>query len=280
MIIQLSEGDAKKEIEDAEKEAEEEKRKKIVEEIERTESWIDTVTENGILVRRRLFREPIQADTKIEIQESLAQARDLLEDAREHLDQGDFRALQKSLSSAKFAASKAIYKQSTWWRFLNIYGGHIWIYLIGLLAAVFFIFYLNGTEPSNGSGINQSGINLATKLGVERSAINATAWGIIAAVLRAMWFLKSRVDERRYRNAWNIYFLSIPFLGGMLGSIVYLIILGGLFALSTNAGHINPLAIIPFAALAGYNWEWAITIFNKIGDLLIDGKTPLDKKSI
>jgi len=56
----------------------------------------------------------------------------------------------------------------------------------------------------------------------------------------------------------------------MLGSVVYLIILGGLFALQTNDtdSAINPLTIIPFAALAGYNWELAINLFNKIGDLL------------
>jgi hypothetical protein len=34
--------------------------------------------------------------------------------------------------------------------------------------------------------------------------------------------------------------------------------------------EVNPvttqLGIIPFAALAGFNWEWAIMLFKRIGD--------------
>jgi membrane associated rhomboid family serine protease len=86
-----------------------------------------------------------------------------------------------------------------------------------LLAAIFLIFY---SQP-----------DLDTKLKVRDPAINATAWGVIGAVLRAMWFLKSKVDMRTYRNAYNIYFISVPFLGGILGTIIYLLFLGGLFAL-------------------------------------------------
>jgi hypothetical protein len=90
-----------------------------------------------------------------------------------------------------------------------------------------------------------------------------------------------------YRNAYNIYFISVPFLGGILGAIIYLLLLGGLFALQggTQSGvsqiSINPLTIIPFAALAGYNWEWAINLFNRIGDFLMEDKTrPTSKKAI
>jgi hypothetical protein len=148
-----------------------------------------------------------------------------------------------------------------------MYGVLVWFYLIGILAAVFLVFFYDREL-------------LTTNLGIDQAALNAAGWGVIAAVLRAMWFLRGTVDERRYRKSWNVYFISIPFIGGMLGSIVYLIIFGGLIAVSntTTTSSINPLAIIPFAALAGYNWEWAINIFNRIGEL-VESKPPPDRAS-
>ena len=152
-----------------------------------------------------------------------------------------------------------------------------------ILAAVFTVFFYGR-------------VTLTTNLGIDQAALNAAAWGVIAAVLRALWFLRGTVDERRYRKSSNLYFISIPFIGGILGSVVYLIILGGLLAISTTTitttnttttaaanpktitATPNPLAIIPFAALAGYNWEWAINIFNRIGDL-VQSKPPPDRAS-
>jgi hypothetical protein len=161
-----------------------------------------------------------------------------------------------------------------------MYGIYVWFYLIGILAAVFFVFFY-GSEP------------LTKGLGIDQAALNAAGWGVIAAVVRALWFLRGTVDENRYRKSWNLYFLSIPFIGGILGSIVYLIIIGGLLAVSspnttatpttpntvtTTIVKPNPLAIIPFAALAGYNWEWAISILNRIGDL-VESRPPPDRRS-
>jgi len=171
---------------------------------------------------------------------------------------------EKNISEVIELYSKALYAPGSTWRFVNMYGGYMWFYLIGILAAVFFVFFY-GREL------------LTTNLGIDQAALNAAAWGVIAAILRAMWFLRGTVDERRYRKSWNLYFISIPFIGGILGSMVFLIIYGGLLALSTTAttSNVNPLAIIPFAALAGYNWEWAINIFNRIGEL-VESKPPPD----
>jgi hypothetical protein len=35
----------------------------------------------------------------------------------------------------------------------------------------------------------------------------------------------------------------------------------------------RPEVIIPIAALAGFNWEWAVKIFRRIGDII----TPADQ---
>jgi hypothetical protein len=196
-----------------------------------------------------------------------------IKEARSLLEQNKLPEAELEISKAKREYSRKVDAAPFGWKFSNLYGGYIWIYLVLLLAAIFLIFY--------------SQADLETKLKVRDPAINATAWGVIGAVLRAMWFLKSKVDMRTYRNAYNVYFISVPFLGGILGAIIYLLLLGGLFALQggTQSGvsqiSINPLTIIPFAALAGYNWEWAINLFNRIGDFLMEDKTrPTSKKAI
>jgi hypothetical protein len=105
--------------------------------------------------------------------------------------------------------------------------------------------------------------------------------------------LKEKVDERGFRKAWNIYFISIPFLGGILGGVVYLIIFARYFILTgpsnptstatttikstSNAvtnSSISAITIIPFSALAGYNWEWAIGVFNQVGERFPIKTTP------
>jgi hypothetical protein len=92
---------------------------------------------------------------------------------------------------------------------------------------------------------------------------------INSATLYGHEFCYYTVNDRMYRNSFTIYFISVPFLGGIFGGIVYILIVGGL--VSVTQGQItvtNPYAIIPFAAFAGFNWEWAIGIFRKIEDLL------------
>jgi hypothetical protein len=198
-------------------------------------------------------------------------------------DEYPYKETERKLSEATELYSKALYKRKWYWRYVNMYGVYVWIYLIGILAAIFLVFFYGR-------------VTLTTNLGIDQAALNAAAWGVIAAVLRALWFLRGTVDERRYRKSSNLYFISIPFIGGILGSVVYLIILGGLLAISTTTitttntittaaanpktitATPNPLAIIPFAALAGYNWEWAINIFNRIGDL-VQSKPPPDRAS-
>jgi hypothetical protein len=185
----------------------------------------------------------------------------------------DLSKCEKFLSEAKQYYANALYSVGRGWIFENEYAGYIWIWLAGLLVSVFALYYF---------GVN---IQLSEKLHVPDAAINAVTWGVIGAVLRAIWFLKEKVDERGFRKSWNVYFISIPFLGGILGGIVYLIVFAGLVILTgpssipanttgsanttTNAitsPSISAIAIIPFSALAGYNWEWAIGIFNQIGE--------------
>jgi len=114
-----------------------------------------------------------------------------------------------------------------------------------------------------------------------------------------------RVSNRKYRNSLRIYFLSVPFLGGLFGAIFYFLLVAGVLIAgaqlpnqqipnahnlnnqtspssqsptisnpnnSTNPNNqvnhsaISNLTIIAFATLAGFNWEWTVMIFKRIGD--------------
>jgi hypothetical protein len=249
--------------------------------IDQIDLSVNTAAENG------LFEEAKKRDKTLE--KIFDDILNKLNEAKENLskEKYPYAKIEKNISEATEYYSRALYAPSRTWRFVNMYGIYVWFYLIGILAAVFFVFFY-------GSGPLTKGLH------IDQAALNAAGWGVIAAVVRALWFLRGTVDENRYRKSWNLYFMSIPFIGGILGSIVYLIIIGGLLAVSTTTitttnitttnttaaaaapktitATPNPLAIIPFAILAGYNWEWAINILNRIGEL-VETRPPPDRRS-
>jgi hypothetical protein len=103
-------------------------------------------------------------------------------------------------------------------------------------------------------------------LNVDPIAINAAAWGVIGGILRGISKLWFRVDNRQFRAVWRVYFVSSPFLGGLFGAVVYLLILAGIIIASSQQVDdvFNPLVIMPVCAFAGYNWEWSVKQFNRL----------------
>ena len=196
---------------------------------------------------------------------------------------------------------------SRMWRFSNIYAGHIWLYLIGFLAAVLTFYWIQ---------LDSNVLDLHVR--IQEAALHAATWGAIGGILRGLWFLKDKVSDRKYRNSFRIYFLSVPFLGGLFGAILYFVLISGLFILaptqtttilnqngtideavnqsnastastgtvnqaanqsnpSNTTGSVSTVAIIPLAILAGFNWEWIITILKRIGDSF-NGETEPEEK--
>lgn len=211
--------------------------------------------------------------------------------ARKSLSAGDFEKSDYYASQALRYYNEALYLSSLKWRFLNVYAGHIWIYLVGFLVAVLAFYWYQ---------LDINFLNLHVR--IQETALHATTWGTIGAILRGLWFLKDKVSDRKYTNSFSIYFLSAPFVGGLFGAILYFILVAGLFILAptqapnvldqnatsgpntsqtgsmtqtdtTNdsAGVVSTLAIIPLATLAGFNWEWAVMILKRIGDSFKEG---------
>jgi hypothetical protein len=46
---------------------------------------------------------------------------------------------------------------------------------------------------------------------VQEAALHAATWGCVGRILRGLWYLKDKVSDRKYRNSFRIYFISVPF---------------------------------------------------------------------
>jgi hypothetical protein len=284
-------------------EDEEQRRVELLHDIQRIDCWINAAADNGLFCEIKKLKEKenlakVESKPKPEAESSLNGPDDEFESIQEHLynaremlDKDDLALAERRTSSALHEYDKILYMTTFWWRFSNIYAGPIWIYLVGFLVAVlsFYIYF-----------IDRYFVNI---LGLEQAAVHAATWGCIGGILRGMWYLKDKVSDRKYRKTWTIYFLSVPFLGGIFGAIIYLVIFAGVVALDIETGPplsnqtgvsqsnvtdgiqageslnvANPLAIIPFAALAGFNWEWAVILFKRIGDTFTQGESRTEQK--
>ena len=247
------------------------KKKSLLKEINRIDNWANVASDNG------LFDTEQNKDKNIfeEIQERLKDARKRL--YANELPESDYEA-----SKALRLYNKALYSVSRKWRFANVYGGPMWFYLIGFLVAVLVFYWFH-------EDIQVFSLNVK----IQQDALYAATWGTVGGILRGLWFLKDRVTDRKYRNSFRLYFLSVPFIGGLFGAFLYFILLTGFLILTPSHSPValtgtnnvsnstapvtstqtnspdstatNP-AIIPMAILAGFNWEFALVIFKRIGD--------------
>jgi hypothetical protein len=185
---------------------------------------------------------------------SVANIMDPLQAARENLESNNFIQCESSLNLAETTYHRAINAASRGWRFVNVYAFHLWIYFIGMLFSIF-LFYITIISPSS------------IFYGFQLLPIQAVIWGMIGGLFQDIWYLYRIVPKGYYRNTWMIQYFSAPFIGGILGAIVYIIIIAGLVVLDTDTeGKPRDFVVMALAAFAGYNWDWAIKRFESIGD--------------
>ena len=276
-------------------------RKRLSRQINRIDIWTNNSVDNGLFEKEKkaLIKKGIGDPDEL-----LREIRRNLKEARAKLYEGDLPEAEYHASEALQSYDKALYATSRRWRFSNVYAGPMWIYLIGFLGAVLSFYWIFQLD------INILGLNPPGVL-IQEAALHAATWGTVGAILRGIWFLKDKVSDRRYRNSFRIYLLSTPFLGGLFGAIFYFLLVAGLvivlpgqapalLANQTSTGSngsttttdqtesttqangasavsVSSVAIIPFAALAGFNWEWAIMIFKRIGESFKGETEPEDK---
>jgi hypothetical protein len=253
-------------------------KKKLLREINRIDICTNSLVDNGLFDNQKRAFEKKGTDPD----RAFEDIQKYLNEARTKLYDDDLSGSEYFTSKALRSYDQALYTPDRLWRFSNVYGGPMWIYLIGFLGAVLgFYFYQ----------LDDNFLHLNVR--IQEAALHATTWGTVGAILRGIWYLKDKVSDRRYRNSLRIYFLSAPILGGLFGAIIYFMIVAGLFIIApaqapallnqtssdttTPTGSVSTVTIIPLAALAGFNWEWAVMIFKRIGDSFKGEMEPDDK---
>jgi hypothetical protein len=205
-------------------------------------------------------KDNVYATTMDKIQE-------VLKKARQNVDPDD---LDYSLSSCDTNIAKAagiycdaLYSTSWKWRFINIYGGHIWLYLSLFLLSSIFILYYYRIDILILDKLNISETDSSYE--VYFNGIMAVTWGVIGGILRGIWYLKENVDDRGLRNSWIVWFLSCPFLGGLFGAVIYFIIVAGLVSITLDdVDFNNSLVIIAISVVAGFSWPAAIDMIKRV----------------
>lgn len=229
--------------ENNESEIAQDERKSLDDSIKYIDGLISTASENGLFKYSTSFDGIIQN----------------LRAARDGLTRGptEFSTVHMHLSKASDDYYKALDSAPLFfWRFTNIYGGHVWTYLISFLSLTFIFFYFN------------LDILLSVQLHIDLIAITATTWGIVGGILQGLWYLWINVDKMQLRKVWVMRFVSAPFIGGIMGALVYFLIIGGLLVLSQDEGDPRPITLIVAAILAGFNWDWALDRLKDFGSKL------------
>jgi len=227
--------------------------------IDKLDKSISASTENGLFIGNSEDKDKIF---------------DSLKETRESLDKEAYSECERNRLHTSEIYTQALNSKGYRWRLFNLHAIHIWIYLVAILVAIFSIYYLgllNCPVEKASNSISASGEQcyLNKVFGKDVAGFYAVTWGCIGAVFRGLWYLKQNVDFKTFQNSWNIYYLSSPFIGGILGAIIYFIIIGGIITVTTTDVNIqHAIPIIVFATLAGFNWEWALKLFRKIGDTL------------
>jgi hypothetical protein len=214
--------------------------------VEKVTSWVYAAAENGLFLEQNV----------VCMNSILTKLNEATEDLGYEPPKTSLCQLHLGQALDQFYG--AVNHTSTRWRFLYMYAGHIWSYLIGWLVLVFVFYFLD------------LGKILALRFDIPTLATDATAWGVIGGLLQGLWYLWKNVDMKLYRRVWMVRFISTPLIGGVLGAIVYLMIVAGLLILSENKANVlNPTIVIVASALAGFNWTWAVDQLDKLRGRLL-----------
>lgn len=148
----------------------------------------------------------------------------------------------------------------------------VWLALFGLLALV--------TTVPNTSFASYIALWLGLEAGSESISLvilllSTLAWGGIGGVTGALWSLHYHVSVvRDFDKAENLWYIEQPFLGMVLGGIVYLIMASGFLVvqvdLSTPEAALGtkllPAAI---AVIAGFRQNMVLDLIDRVVSLLV-----------
>ena len=113
-------------------EDDDERKKTIRGYIDNTEIKLLTAISNGLFNQKDIGGEP-----------TWRKIQDLIGEAREHLEKKEFAKSETKQAMALGHIHDALSKTEPYWRFVNVYAGPIWLYLVGILVSLFAFFFIN-----------------------------------------------------------------------------------------------------------------------------------------
>lgn len=214
--------------------------------LDKLERALVCADENG------LFRKEKNGPKFMEIIENMADALKVIEN-KEIPKKDRVRQAWKSQRFANHQYYQAIHAESFWWRFNYLFGGPFLIYFFTILGFTFFAWFF----------FDSSSLNREILL----VPIWAYLWGLVGGILQGFWFLWQHVNDRRMRKAWIPWYILLPFMGAILGALMYLVFSAGFIAATGESELKSKYIVIVLSALAGFSTRWAVTILDKLTEL-------------
>ena len=190
-------------------------------------------------------------------------ARDILMEYPRQFDEAEYQIGQVRLLLARTA-------QSHEWA--RRYGTRLFVYEIGwfllLMAGVIF-----SNQWTHGL-VLATGMTLAQVEDLLVPLINTMIWGGIGGVLGAIYNLRWHVaDKQDFDKEYNIWYLANPFVGVVLGGIVYLISRAGLLAAQISPGATGATKWLTsvVACLVGFREKFALELLDRLIQVIARG---------
>jgi IPT/TIG domain-containing protein len=98
--------------------------------------------------------------------------------------------------------------------------------------------------------------------------------GALGACVHSLRSLSWYIGSRRLFWSWSAMYFMLPFLGGGIASIFYLVIRGGFFSPTSKVEDMSPYGFAALAAIVGMFTEQAILKLKKVGGAILDPTPP------
>jgi len=168
-----------------------------------------------------------------------------------NLSPAQYEEARRNVNNAQHLFDRAVNAIGLWRRLLYIYGFFTWLYLI--LATVGISWVLIRYAPSISGSVLFPSV-----------PIQALLSGSLGGILRGGMALWYDVNRGEYRKVWATWFLLTPIMGALLGGAVYLAFIVGIVATTQTVNFTNPQVSYLLAFIAGFNWEWAVDVLDKV----------------
>jgi len=201
--------------------------------------------------------ERLYDDVKTQLRDSVTisnQCFDLLLQARQAHERRDYARAEFLIQSTDAKIKRSVQSQATSAPILLL----LWLWqAIALLigGGIIAISYV--------TGLTLFGLPVASELIV---LLRALAWGMIGGVIGTATHLPRLIQRREYDPAYNMNYFARPFVGLLIGALLFLLSQAGILAGTIIIGDFNvgPIFLYLFALIAGYKQEYVNEFFDNL----------------